>query len=258
MYANYHTHTVRCGHATGSEREYIENAIKAGIKILGFSDHAPMPFDGDYVSGIRMPCSLAGEYISTIRALAEEYKSDIKIYAGYEAEYYPRIFDRFIEFISKTDCDYLIMGQHFNKYEEGGRYNGAATDKEKDICSYVDEVIEGLSTGKFSYLAHPDLINYNGDSEIYKREMRKICIYAKENKIPLEINLWGLLYKRQYPNPLFWDIVAEVGADAVLGYDAHVPNLFENTELLCEAQEIAEKRNIHLVDEVKLINPCKV
>lgn len=85
MYANYHTHTVRCGHATGSEREYIENAIKAGIKILGFSDHAPMPFDGDYVSGIRMPCSLAGEYISTIRALAEEYKSDIKIYAGYEA-----------------------------------------------------------------------------------------------------------------------------------------------------------------------------
>ena len=26
--ANYHTHTPRCGHAHGSEREYVEEAIK--------------------------------------------------------------------------------------------------------------------------------------------------------------------------------------------------------------------------------------
>ena len=30
--ANYHTHTVRCRHACDSEREYIETAIKMGIK----------------------------------------------------------------------------------------------------------------------------------------------------------------------------------------------------------------------------------
>lgn len=30
--ANYHTHTVRCRHAYDSEREYIETAIKMGIK----------------------------------------------------------------------------------------------------------------------------------------------------------------------------------------------------------------------------------
>lgn len=258
MYANYHTHTVRCGHALGSEKEYIENAIKAGIKILGFSDHAPMPFDGDYVSGIRMSCDKAGEYIDTIHALADEYKSDIKIYAGYEAEYYPSIFDRFIELISETGCDYLIMGQHFSKNEPGGRYNGAPTDREEELHSYVDEVIEGLSTGKFSYLAHPDLINFTGNIEAYRREMRRICVYSKENKIPLEINFWGILNQRQYPNPLFWDIVAEVGADAVFGLDAHVPEFFADSNALHTAEEIVSKRNINLVNEVNLINPCKI
>ena len=42
--ANYHTHTYRCQHAYGSEREYIEAAIRMGIAELGFSDHVPCPF----------------------------------------------------------------------------------------------------------------------------------------------------------------------------------------------------------------------
>lgn len=45
MIANYHTHTWRCGHAFGDEREYVENAIVGGLKILGFSDHTPMPYE---------------------------------------------------------------------------------------------------------------------------------------------------------------------------------------------------------------------
>ena len=51
--ANYHTHTYRCQHAYGSEREYIEAAIRMGITELGFSDHVPCPFKDGYVSGLR-------------------------------------------------------------------------------------------------------------------------------------------------------------------------------------------------------------
>ena len=43
MIANYHTHTTRCNHAVGSEREYVEKAIELGFSELGFADHAPMP-----------------------------------------------------------------------------------------------------------------------------------------------------------------------------------------------------------------------
>ena len=35
MYANYHTHTKRCGHAEGEDKEYIEAAIKAVISETG-------------------------------------------------------------------------------------------------------------------------------------------------------------------------------------------------------------------------------
>ena len=38
MIANFHTHTARCNHATGTDREYVEAAIRAGVKSLGFSD----------------------------------------------------------------------------------------------------------------------------------------------------------------------------------------------------------------------------
>ena len=54
MIANYHTHTPRCNHAVGSEEEYVQQALKAGIKILGFSDHTPYLFPGDYYSTFRI------------------------------------------------------------------------------------------------------------------------------------------------------------------------------------------------------------
>ena len=54
MIANYHSHTTRCRHAEGTEREYIERALQGGLKILGFSDHTPYLFPGDYYSNFRM------------------------------------------------------------------------------------------------------------------------------------------------------------------------------------------------------------
>ena len=90
--ANYHTHTYRCQHAYGSEREYIEAAIRMGIAELGFSDHVPCPFKDGYVSGIRMTMEQAPEYVYAIRKLGKEYASDIKLYVGFEAEYIPEFF----------------------------------------------------------------------------------------------------------------------------------------------------------------------
>ena len=51
---SFHNHTWRCNHATGTEREYVENAVKHGMTVLGFSDHSPYVFEGDYYSGFRM------------------------------------------------------------------------------------------------------------------------------------------------------------------------------------------------------------
>ena len=72
MICNLHAHTFRCNHASGTEREYIENAIAAGMKIYGFADHAPYPFPEGYYSGFRMRPELQEDYVNTLLALREE------------------------------------------------------------------------------------------------------------------------------------------------------------------------------------------
>ena len=57
---NFHTHTTRCNHAAGEDRQYVEEAIKGGLKVLGFSDHSPYFFLGDYYSTFRMKRAGAG------------------------------------------------------------------------------------------------------------------------------------------------------------------------------------------------------
>ena len=83
MLFNYHTHTKRCNHAKGEDKEYVEAAIKAGFKTLGFSDHAPYLFDGNYYSTYRMFKDEVLEYKNSVMALKREYKNDIDIKFGF-------------------------------------------------------------------------------------------------------------------------------------------------------------------------------
>ena len=74
MKANYHTHTARCGHAEGTDEEYVLAAIERGFDELGFSDHVPWPYKNGYVHPtVRMHISQMPEYLASVRALAEKY-----------------------------------------------------------------------------------------------------------------------------------------------------------------------------------------
>ena len=221
--ANYHTHTPRCKHAEGSEREYIEAAIANGFKTLGFSDHTPQPFDDGFVSGIRMDMEELDGYVDTLKALREEYADRIDIRIGLEVEYYPSCFEKLMREIRKRDIDYLILGQHFVPEEQEGFYAGSKTDRTEDIDAYIDAVIEALETKEFMYLAHPDLIHYTGDNEIYLSHMKRLCGYARDNEVPLEINGLGMLTDRWYPREDFFKLAVSEGCRFIFGCDAHKP-----------------------------------
>jgi len=252
MFANYHTHTWRCKHATGTEREYVETAIKNGIKILGFSDHAPMPFPDGYVSGIRMRMDQLEDYFETVGKLKEEYKNDIEIYIGLEAEYYPRFFDAFLKAVLQYPVEYFILGQHYLKNEIDGIYSGTPLNDEDFLKRYCLQVEEALKTGYFTYLAHPDLIHYTGDTEIYRKWMGKLCLRAKELDIPLEINFLGIWDNRQYPNPEFWKLVGEIGNKVIFGADAHRVDKIMNKEAIAVAEEMVEKYHLNFIETVAL------
>ena len=89
MKTNYHTHTTRCHHATGSDEEFVLSAIKGGYQELGFSDHTPWKYHTDYISDIRMLPEELAEYVERIRSLQEKYKNQISIKIGLECEYFP-------------------------------------------------------------------------------------------------------------------------------------------------------------------------
>lgn len=89
MKTNYHTHTTRCMHATGSDEDYVLSAIKGGYQELGFSDHTPWKYHTDYVADMRMlPEELPG-YVESLRSLREKYQDQISIKIGLECEYFP-------------------------------------------------------------------------------------------------------------------------------------------------------------------------
>ena len=252
MIANYHSHTPRCRHAWGREQEYVENAILRGLKIFGFSDHTPQFFPGDYYSFMRMYPYELKDYCDTVRSLQKEYQKRIEIPLGLEAEYYPAIWNELLPRLQDAGIEYLILGQHWLGNEQGEPGSGRATADEQLLKRYCRQVMEGLDTGKFSYLAHPDLFHFVGDRDVYRRYMREVCRYARQAEIPLEVNLLGLLEKKHYPSNDFFALAAEEGCSVVLGMDAHDPSHILNPEPEEKAMEMIRYYGLKLQDTVDL------
>ncbi len=247
MLANYHTHTPRCNHAFGAEREYIEQAIAAGMQELGFSDHSPYPLPPQHKSGHRMTMQQTDDYMQTLQALKQEYADRITVHIGFEAEYYPDYFDAFLQHARSCGCEYLILGQHFLDNELTGESTGAvATADESFLARYTRQTIAGLSTGVFSYLAHPDLVNWVGDLETYRKYARQLCSAARQMDVPLEINMLGLgnherYPARHYPREDFWQVAAQEGCQVIIGCDAHEPGALNRPDVLARALALADR-----------------
>lgn len=247
MFANYHTHTFRCGHAVGSDRAYVEAAIANGMKVLGFSEHCPWVFPDGYVSGMRLPLDAADDYFGALLRLKEEYADRITIYIGFESEYFPELIEAQQRFLEKYPVDYMILGQHFCMPEPNGIYTGRSTENKDDLKRYVDIVIEGMETGLYRYVAHPDLLNFKGDDRVYEYEYERLCRYLKEKQIPIELNQLGLTSKRHYPSERFLKIAEKVGNSAIVGCDAHEPEMLKDSQGQKGCKALAEKFHLPLV-----------
>jgi histidinol-phosphatase (PHP family) len=252
MIANYHTHTKRCGHATGEDREYIESAIQAGIQILGFSDHTPMPFEDGWNSGFRIPLQLADDYFYSLETLKKEYREDIEIKIGVEAEYYPESFEKYREYIEQYPLDYSILGQHFLYREQDCRYSGSPSDDPQKLADYIDNVLRAVETKKFAYIAHPDILNFTGSYEEYYRQIKPFLERIKKLEIPLEINRLGFFEHRHYPRDDFFKIAGEVGNKVIIGADAHSPQVFEDENSINGCASLAEKYGLEIVRKLKI------
>lgn len=232
MRTNFHTHTQRCRHAQGSEEDYIKEALAKGMSQLGFSDHAPYP-DVDF--GRRMLYEELEDYLEEVERLREKYREEIVIRRGLEIEYLPRYRSYYEELLAKQKVEYLLMGEHFYIDTKGNRANTyEIASSTQEYIAYAETVAEGMRTGLFKAVAHPDLymLNHFAWNEDCKRAADLIIETAIATDTILEYNANGLRWpqdsypdgvRQPYPYEGFWKMVAEAPVRVMVGSDCHSP-----------------------------------
>lgn len=265
---NYHTHTYRCKHASGDVADYVEEARRAGLGELGFSDHTPLP-DGRWPEN-RMGMDELPGYLAAVEAarLAEEARPDegqgdgsgrgrLRILRGLECEWSPD-YDSFIrdELLGRRKLDYLVSGTHF--YLKGGVWEDSASIRQAaGLVAYAAHMERSIQSGLFAFIAHPDLycLGYLAWDEAARACARDILAAASAARIPVEINGYGMRKPRvrgpdgprwPYPREAFWDLAAEYEITIVANSDAHRPS--DVAAGLETGAAMATRRGLRLLD----------
>ena len=258
---NFHTHTHRCKHASGTVKDYVDAAVKNNkgknndLPLLGMSDHTPLP-DNRWAN-VRMD-------ISELDAYVEEFKEaetdKIILLKGLECEW-NIIYEGFYreELLGSRNFDYLIGSVHyFKKHGEWEYLSEIKTSKH--LKKYADIMINTMRSGIFSFIAHPDGFGagYQTWDNNTKACTKDILIAAEELEIPLEINGYGLRkdllstsegLRHVYPWMEFWEIAGNYNIKAICNSDAHRPE--DVTASIEECIKIAKKFEIEIIDDIR-------
>lgn len=238
---NFHQHTYRCGHADNnySDEDYIIESINNNLKAICFTEHGPNSIDKR--KNVRLDYIDRYDYLNKISLLKELYQGIIDIYKGYEIEYSEKNKQELKRLRSESDL--LLLGQHFIENDNQIIYNNFSDD---NLEKYTETIEQGLSTGYFDILAHPDYAFRNSFGEKEEDMTRRICTACYKNDVALEINLNRIFaktyfdYKRkkiksykklekhyhklegiEYPNKNFFEIVKEYDVKVLYGIDTH-------------------------------------
>lgn len=255
--SNYHTHTYRCGHATGDIAAYADIASRYGMSDLGFSEHMPLP--SDRWAFIHLAPEGLEEYIKAVGQGVDDYPG-LSIHLGGECEYLKADHAYYREFLlGELGLDYLLGAPHWICCEGTWKYC-SELESVSDLRSYASYCVDVISSGLFAYLAHPDifLIGKRGwDSEAVACA-NDIFDAALEYDLPLELNANGLrksdvtsinqIARARYPNLSFWQLASSRGVKTIIGSDAHAPR--ELTDRVDICQELAGMLALDLIDEL--------
>lgn len=255
---NYHTHTCRCGHAIGTDEEYIISAIQAGYQTVGISDHIMIP-----------DLNRNEEYFESISLLKEKYKDQIEVKIALEVEWYEEYINYYKSLLKDKKVDYLIFGNH-------GYLNKNKKSRSEELCfindydEYPDKYYldmyykclkNAVESGLFKYICHPDcfLKGYKKWDETAIELTHKIAKLLSENNMYAELSASGVRSRKKvvynyeelpcYPFKEFYKILKEYDIKFVLGCDAHSPSQLDDyaVEFICD---MAKELQLNVIYEI--------
>ena len=260
MQANYHTHSEYCGHAEGTLKNYIETAISLKLTDLGFAEHAPFPGNP---FGMRMDFNTLPDYINELKMHKKTYAGQINLHIGLEIEYLDAYASYYPLLLSEYGIEYLIMGQHFFIGPDKKCYNLYDNSFPSEyLVIHSQNMIKGMDTGFFKYIAHPDLMfirDYGMDVGC-KNAISALVAGAANGHHILELNANGFRRGKQtysegirYPYPVdeFWKEVAKTDIPVIIGSDSHSPSIIRD-EYTDYAKKYATALGLNLIETLTI------
>jgi histidinol-phosphatase (PHP family) len=232
---DYHVHTARCGHAVGAMERYVERAIEAGLKEMGFSDHLFMYW---LPANRRDPELGMAEwehdfYIEDVERCRRTYASDITIRLSTEADFIPGHELALESILRRYDWDYAIGSVHFlgEWGLDDSRYIAEYSRRDIDALymEYFETVGASAETGLFDTIGHTDLIKkfgYRASVDLSTAYTRLANRFARAG-VCVEVNTAGLRKPvgEMYPHPDLLAACRAAGVPITFGSDAHEPHL---------------------------------
>jgi histidinol-phosphatase (PHP family) len=243
-WVNFHTHSDFDDGRVALE-EYIKEALKQDVAILGFSSHNPLPFSVDWV----LKKEDYEKYCKTVRDLSEKYKDKIRILLGLEMDFLSNLGSYYREGIDLSALDFLIGSIHFVNFfgdNKGWAIDESEEEFEKGLAEIysgnIKKVVEDyyklirnmLKLENPDIVAHLDLIKMNNKDGKYFSEEEKwyrtavldtLKAVAKSSSI-LEVNTGGIARGKTdslYPSNWILEEAYNMRIPITLSSDAHRP-----------------------------------
>lgn len=253
MWVNFHMHSHYCD-GKGTLPEYVAAARSLGMPAVGFSSHAPVPFDCVWC----MKAARLEDYLGEVELLKQS-TNDIELYKGLEVDFIPDIISPG-EFASRLD--YTVGSVHFVDAFADGRpweIDGLHTlfmegldrifkgDIRAVIKRYYALTRQMVQTAVPDVIGHLDKIKiqnpgnkfYSESDPWYVEEIDRTIDAISESGAIVEVNTRGLYQKKSttpYPSPWILERLHAKRVPVTLSSDAHHPsditNQFDETASL--------------------------
>lgn len=225
-----HIHTRRCRHACGEDREYVENALRRGLREIGFSDHIPQFYDPHGVKKRVMSWADLDDYVRSVETLRGQYP-EITIRLGLEVDFVPGWEGQAERRIKQYPWDYLIGSVHFlPEWSYGNLLSERERPPVEVYPKYFEQVARAAASGLFDILGHIDLPKRSfaplAGPEMTDLYWRLAVRLGKAGTV-VELNTYGLRWKEGnvgiYPDEELTRLCRQQGVEFTLGSDAHRP-----------------------------------
>ncbi len=257
-----HIHTRVSKDSKQDPYAYVVEALKRGIRYLGFSDHLDLdPSDKDY--GYYKYENARSDFDSLI----EKYGKKINLLFGVEVTFQTGLEKSILENTENKGYDYMIGSVHrldgFTIAGTSGIPYFEGKDERTAYTAYFEEMKRMVDFDYFPVIGHFDVIkrfgvNFYGKFDAYKYEevIREIFRTLVKQGNVIELNSSGFRQppKEPYPSAEILRMYAEEGGtEVVIGSDAHTLKQFgqDLPETLCYAGKIFDFSIVVFTDGMK-------